>query len=476
MHGALPVRLVSIACCIGWSATLLVAPATAAADEPGVALAAPVASSTASPGVPFAGVWTDGPRPTEAAALDDLNAGWGRVTVIWSTVEPQPGTFDWTALDPSMAIAAGDGRRAVLALVRNNPTWAAASRCSVSSDAERQHLADFMAVLAGRYKGVVWQLYNEEDNTSPTADAQSNLGGCFGTLGPDGAPTPAGPRQYARTLEAASAAVRGVDPTAQLASGGVTSAGYTDQGGAFDRGFLAAVLAQLKQDDALASLDVVAVHYFSSQAFLYADRGTDLLGRLAQLKQDALNAGLTPDEVKPVIIDELSFTDSLGTSTSDAASAFNVAQQAYVPKALARATAAGVRAALWFWLQDASGGLGSDNAYGLKDRTGAPKPSYQALRTFISQITRTDQLVGRLDLTAVSPALEGYAFVRTDGRALQLVWANVPIGDPSTYSYVPDCQVAEVRDAAGNLAAFDAAANRVTLSGQPRYVVCAPSG
>ena len=48
---------------------------------------------------------------------------------------------------------------------------------------------------------------------------------------------------------------------------------------------------------------------------------------------------------------------------------------------MARAAAASLSAAFWFRLQDdAATGLGSDNAYGLKDRSGAAKPAYYALR------------------------------------------------------------------------------------------------
>ena len=284
-----------------------------------------------------------------------------------------------------------------------------------------------------------------------------------------------GPVHYARTLEAVSTAVRAVDPSAELATGGVTSGNFTEYGGAFDRHFLPRVLAQLKQDNRLASVDYVTVHYYSSQFALYMNAGVDLIGRVSQLRQDMLAAGLTAAELKPVISDELSFTDLVGVSTSDSNDTFNLAQAAYVPKLFARSAAADVRIAFWFWMQDAAGGLGSDNTYGLKDATGTPKPAYRALRYFTSQIARRDQLARTLDLSAVGPGMEGYEFTALSGGSLQLVWAN-QVGPPAVaHEYFPVCPVVEVRDALGEPSAFNAETNSVMIAAEPRYILCSPS-
>jgi hypothetical protein len=259
-----------------------------------------------------------------------------------------------------------------------------------------------------------------------------------------------------------------------VATGGVASANYIEYGGAFDRLFLPGVLAQLKQDNSLASLDYVTVHYYSSQTILYFPSGVDLLGRLAQLRQDMLAAGLVAGELKPVISDELSYTDTVGTSTSDATDVFNLAQAAYVPKLFARSAAADVRIALWFWMQDVGGGLGSDNAYGLKDGTGKPKPAYRSLRFFTSQISRLDQLRRTLDLTAIGASVEGYEFTSATGAPLQLVWSN-PVGTAApAYEYSPACQITDVRDMLGDPASFTAETNSLAIGADPRYILCGP--
>src|SRR5437016_2792006 len=225
--------------------------------------------------------------------------------------------------------------------------------------------------------------------------------------------------------------------------GGVASGNFTEYGGAFDRQCLPGVLGQLKRDNRLASLDYVAVHYYSSQFALYMNAGADLLGRIAQLRQDSLAAGLTAGELKPVISDELSYTDTPGTSTGDPTNAFNLAQRAYVPKLLARAVAADVRAAFWFWLQDIPEGLGADVPYGLKDVTGAPKPAYRAVRYFNSVISSASQFNRRLDLTNLSPKLEGYEFTTPDGHMLDLAWNQT---DTTQISYVVPGPITSVTD------------------------------
>jgi len=424
-------------------------------------------------GGPFVGVWTSGPTTTEAAALDDLGVGWARVFVIWSTIEPSDGEFDWAGLDNSMALAAGNGRRSVLAQVRNNPAWAASNRCSVTSDFERERLATFVGTVAARYPSVVWQLYNEMDNTSVAFDSQYDLGGCFGTLGPDGTPSVDGRVQYALAIEAVGAALRAADPGAQLAAGGVASGNFTETKGLFDRAFLPGVLAQLKGDASLDSLDYVAVHFFSSQAGDYVTAGRDLLGRINQLRMASLAAGLSQNEFKPVIADELSYTSGAsGISTTDPTDAFNRGQVAYVPKVLTRAAAANVRAALWFLLQDSASGLGSDNAYGLRDRGGAAKPSYAALRYFAGLIGRADQFVATLDLSSQARSLEGYGFTTAAGSSLQIVWNETdPTFAPILYS--PACAAAMVTDAVGSPTPFDRASNALLVNTEPRYIFCA---
>ena len=169
------------------------------------------------------------------------------------------------------------------------------------------------------------------------------------------------------------------------------------------------------------------MHFFSSQGDTWARYGgPDLIGRVAGLHDAMAAAGLAPDQFKPILIDEGSYTgpagrwSGRGTSTADPADPFNRAQRDYVTKALARSAYTGAQGFLWFLLRDSGGGLGSDVAYGLRDATGSPKPSFHAYRYFSGLIDRGDRLVGAL--SPGSPKLEGYEFTATDGRQVQVVW------------------------------------------------------
>lgn len=427
--------------------------------------------SAAAPGGPYTGVWTWGPGTAEGQALDDLGAGWARATVSWDAVEPTNGTFVWTGLDQQMSSASGGGKRTVLALVRENPAWAAASRCTLTTDAERQQLAAFVGALAGRYQGVVWQLYNEEDNTSVAYDTLTDVGGCFGTAS-GGVATTTGRVQYARAIEAVATAVHNADPTAQIAAGGVASANYLGPtfNGAFDQDFIPGVVAQLKQDNSLSTLNYVTVHFYSSQAWIYSAMGPDLVGRVNKFRQDMLGAGLSSGELPAIMADELSYTDGPSTSTSDPTNAYNQLQAAYVPKLLARAANAGVRAVFWFMMQDAVSGLGADYAYGLKDLHGGPKPSYAAMRYFNTVVKGANQFVRAVALSGVSPKLEGYQFTTLDGHALQIVWNQT---DTSQLTYVVAGTIVSVNDPEGNAVAWTG--NTVAIGAEPRFITYTPA-
>ena len=199
----------------------------------------------------------------------------------------------------------------------------------------------------------------------------------------------------------------------------------------------------------------------------------DLIGRVGGLHDAMAAAGLAPDQFKPILIDEGSYTgpagrwSGRGTSTADPADPFNRAQRDYVTKALARSAYTGAQGFLWFLLRDSGGGLGSDVAYGLRDATGSPKPSFHAYRYFSGLIDRGDRLVGAL--SPGSPKLEGYEFTATDGRQVQVVWNEA---DDEAVSYAPAGAVAAVTDSVGN--PLPASGNSVAVGAEPRFIFYTP--
>jgi hypothetical protein len=410
-------------------------------------------SVEAAEGEPFIGIWSGG-SDAEAETMDDLGVGWGRVTVRWVDVEPRPGVYTWASLDQAFVNASGDGRRQLLVTIRNNPAWAAARRCTITNDTERANLARFVEAVVRRYSGTIpdgplagrpimaryWQFYNEMDYSSPELEATIDLGGCFATSN-DRLPTHEGRDHYARMIEAVGPAVRATDPNGKVVMGGVASSNYLSRDCPlarcpFDPGFIKAVVQTLRSHGTLDRLDAVAVHYYSSQSVFWSAPGApDLVGRVAATRQMMREAGLTTAELKPIFVDEGSYTDGSPNSTNDPNEPYNRGQKAYIPKVLARAAYANVAGYLWFKREDTLGpGLGGDWPFGLIDGRGAAKPAYGALRHFASLVRSANQVTSRL--TFASPKLEGYELVTNDGRRLQIVWNeadNTP--EPFTPSF-----------------------------------------
>ena len=423
-------------------------------------------SDGSAPTVPFVGVWTDG-SPSQVPRLDQLGVGWARTLALWSAIEPAKDTFNWADLDAQIDAASGGGKRQILVMVRNNPAWAADSRCKVTTGGERANLADFMTALVNRYKDRVkyWQLYNEMNNTSEAFDKQYDLGGCFGTASGT-TPTQEGRDNYARMLDTVGTAIHEADPDAQVVSGAVMSGnsiGPACPTCLFDVDFARGMLSSLKNRGALDQLDYVAVHFYSSQHDAYDAYGPDLLGRVNKLRQDMRDAGLGEKRLKPIIVDEGSYTGSVGRSTSDPNDAFNRAQQYYVVKALTRAAAADV-IYFWFWLHDVrGGGLGTENAYGLLTVDGTPKPAYTTFRYFTTIVGRADRDVVPVDTK--TPKLEGYEFALPDDLHLQIVWNKA---DSQQVAFRPEGRLMWVSNPIGTQLAANGGV--VAVGDEPRFI------
>jgi hypothetical protein len=437
---------------------------------------------------PFIGLWSDG-TATEAATMDDLGVSWGRVTLRWSDIEPTPGHFTWGGLDQAFASISGSGRRQVFTTIRNNPSWAAASRCTITTPTERANLAAFVDAVVRRYSGSIpdgplagrsvtvkyWQFYNEMDFTSPAIEAISDLGGCFGTATGSTA-TQTGRDNYARMLEAAGLAAHTADPDSKVVMGGVASSNYLSPTCPlaqcpFDQGFMQGVLTSLKNNGTLSRLDAVAVHYFSSQTGLWTSPGaTDLVGRIVTTRKMMSDIGLTPAQIKPIFVDEGSFTEGVTNSTGDPNAPYNRNQEAYVSKVLARATFANVAGYFWFRRNDSLGpGLGGDWAFGLLTEQGAVKPSYGAYKYFASLVRSTSQSIGQL--TFANPKLEGYEFSANDGRRFQVLWnqADAAIANPENIAYTPATGMGgAIADPRGTALARQG--NAVVVGAEPRFI------
>jgi hypothetical protein len=105
----------------------------------------------------------DAPRADKLAAL---GAGFARVSVRWWQVEPQPDTFDWSALDEYVwAQAAPRGIRLFLSL-GEPPAWAGGGPDHRGAPADLGRWRRFVRAVVDRYKGYVkhWGVWNEPDS------------------------------------------------------------------------------------------------------------------------------------------------------------------------------------------------------------------------------------------------------------------------------------------------------------------------
>jgi polysaccharide biosynthesis protein PslG len=157
------------------------------------------------------------------------NIGILRMPFGWQTVQPAgPGTFDWSAIDPVVGGAATAGLT-VEPFISGSPDWSAhldgyscaSGQCVQFAPKGAAALAawkDFVTAAVARYGPSgsfwtenptipktpihVWQIWNEMNSSTFFK------------------PTP-NPSQYADVLTAASAAVRAVDPGADVILGGM---------------------------------------------------------------------------------------------------------------------------------------------------------------------------------------------------------------------------------------------------------------
>ena len=189
-------------------------PGPAASFVPGAAEAS--IDEDGEPGLPAVGISVEedlGERSAEHRLreldeLVELGVGWVRHDVQWDVVEPTRGAFDWSAAD-----AVIDGARErnlhVLALLSYTPPWANGGHDDHRyAPRDPEEFGAFAGAVARRYRrlGVhAYEIWNEP-----------NIG--YWQPAPD-------PAAYVAVLQAASRAIREVDPGAVIVTGGTSPAG-----------------------------------------------------------------------------------------------------------------------------------------------------------------------------------------------------------------------------------------------------------
>ena len=294
-----------------------------------------------------------------------VGAGWIRVDLAWSRVEPRRGTWDWSSFDRTTAAAQRAGLK-VLAILDQPPAWARQSSCAnevwcpPASDAD---FAAFAGEAVRRYPSNLvagWEIWNEEN----LAD--------YWPGGPD-------PAAYTALLQATSTAIRVTQPEAEIVLGGLAVAGS-------DGVTLSAAdfVSEVAKRGGLGSVSAIAYHPYTfpksptgSSAFAAIGTGSDSIAAvLDRYGQSSMPIWLT-ETGAPV-------SDAGGNTVAAriAASLEEKEQAAYASQLVAAATSDPHVKAL-FWFSDID--LPNQNLYyGLRRADGGDRPSLTALQNAIT--------------------------------------------------------------------------------------------
>ncbi len=321
---------------------------------------------------PIFGVQVSELRFRDTALIDtavEVGAAWYRTFFYWDEVEPvrtSPPTYDWRHYDPIITHASERGLR-IIAEMSGNPPWAADVPGGPVHDLDT--LAEFMAAAVERYDGdgvsdapgspVIrhWELYNEPDNRSLALARQGRGWGWWGDRGD----------QYALMLKRVYPVIKLTSPEARVVFGGVAWEPVPSWGDPFDLNFI---------DDVLAAgggpyFDDFNIHFYPIFAARWAEWGPGVLGKTLAARAKLLTYGLD----KPILVTEAgtwSHADESYPPTSPRD------QARYVPQLYSQAMAGGVRAVVWYHLDDVEGTV--DPLRGLVDGDLGRKESFSAYR------------------------------------------------------------------------------------------------
>ncbi|HEX5503161.1 MAG TPA: cellulase family glycosylhydrolase [Thermomicrobiales bacterium] len=188
------------------------APASATAVSPAAASPQSTAFPMQGPHVGYGmNVWL--PTADMDRTLDLLTGAgfaWARQWISWESVEPNPGVYNWTDLDPITAAAARHHVKLLIVFLRS-PAWADPNH-GIPADAQgKQAYAAMLAAVAQRYKGKIaaYEIWNEQNLAGETGGKVN-------------------PGEYVELLKLAFPAVKANDPGAFVLYGGLTPTGVND--------------------------------------------------------------------------------------------------------------------------------------------------------------------------------------------------------------------------------------------------------
>jgi hypothetical protein len=361
--------------------------------------------------------------PTLMEALEESGAGWSRVRVDWSMIQPDPppAGYVWHQYDDKLGLLAETGVQ-LIATVADAPDWAAEAPCAPIYPGQVDEFAQFLTDLVDRYKQPPysiqhWELFNEPDGTDNNPEVDPSEGG-LGCWGYDG-------DQYAQMLDAAYQAIKAADPTATVLMGGVAYDWFTEYGGPFYRYFPDAVMQAGGGD----YVDAISLHYFpdfhaewerwvpegdpptcgvvdDGIGLSYDAWGIDLIAKSNHFRN---RMSTCHDVSRPLWVTELAEHGYAGDPAS-------LERQArYVIQGHARGLAAGVENITWYALTTPNDEYGQ----GLLFDDWTPKPAFHAYKTLTSELTGYEYA-----RTLNVPGAEAYVFRAPCEPEKTVAWGN----------------------------------------------------
>jgi len=327
--------------------------------------------------------------------LDALGLNWVRLTIHWPLIEPAQNSFDLSDLDGAMATMNTHHYNILAYLVGSAPFASSAPEGTPSRDQypprDFNVFAARMTSLVKRYPQVNnWQVWNEPNIVwLPKED----------------------PVAYDTLLTTTADAIRAAEPDKTIVTAGMA---YYSQMHSTPGYMLQTLL-----DRGLGTRNIVAAYHPYSE-YPEGDSPPD---RDFLIRANAMNTLLHSNGVQQVWATEWGWSSYNGPVEMQAIIGLQ-GQADYTLRRLALMSALDYQRIFLFNLSDLDARASArDQAYGLLDLQGNPKPVYTALRNFL---TITGPRLEPSDPPAASgiPSdLYAVAWTRDDGKKLLMVWS-----------------------------------------------------
>jgi hypothetical protein len=375
------------------------------------------------------GIETHENDPAVYQGIAATGAGYVRMSVLWSQIEPAnttPDNFDWSSYDLTFSRIISSGI-VPLATIIDCPTWACPRDIGPLYTNMYTETAQFMGALAARYSGSPynihnWEMWNEPDGSAgPTPGDHSWGWGAF-------------PDRYALMLQNVYPAIKAADRQALVMTGGVAYGNFWSEGGPFNPDFLPGVFA----NGARPYVDAIAYHYYSNDQ-RYAHIGGKADDIRSAIGSEAQNV--------PFVCTEAGLTSDPAFGSSEAI------QARYVVKLFAWAASSGVRSVSWYLYKDYNSPDPAQQIFtksGLVRINGYHKPSYDSLHVYTHEIGSAPFVRALGPGDGLPADLEGYQFMSPPGNDSSLLtsvlWSRTGVSSTIT---IPADQAPSVVRAVG---------------------------